>query len=205
MESPSSQPVIQPDQGANTRKTVIIIAAVAAGLCLICCVAGIVIFGVFGQRLSQGVASDPQEVAAKSAEIASFDVPSGFEPQSSIQLLGFTFITYASPSTNSAIILAQMPVQGEISEANIRQMQDQMERQFGQQLRNLKQVDQYDTTIRGEPGQVIIQEGTSEEGTAFRQMLVIFQGKGGLAMMSIFGPSASWDQAAYDQLVESIR
>lgn len=205
METPTYPPAAQPQQKSNTTKIVIIVVAVIAGLCLVSCIAAVLIFGVFGSRVSQSVQSDPQDVSEQAAQIAEFDLPAGFEASTSMHLLGITFAMYEAPDINSAIVLIQMPIQGQISEANIRQLQEQMERQSGQQLRDLKLIDQYDTTIRGEPGQVFIQEGTNENGVTFRQMMVVFQGQGGLAMLSAFGPSANWDQAAYDQMIKSIR
>jgi len=91
-----------------------------------------------------------------------------------------------------------------MTDATIQQMKEQMERQSNRQLENFEIVDEYDTTIRGEPGKVIIQEGQSN-GQDFRQMLVVFQGKGGLSMASIFGPKASWDQDEYDNFIQSIK
>ncbi len=205
METPSYPPAAQPQQGSNTTKIVIIVVAVLAGLCLVACIAGVVIFNFVGRSVSQGIEANPQEVSEKTAEIAEFDLPAGFEPRSSIHLLGISFVIYEAPSTSSAIVLLQMPLEGEISDANIRQLQEQMERQYGQRLRDLRIIDQYETTIRGEPGQVIVQEGTSDSGETYRQMVVIFQGQGGLAMLSAFGPAGSWDQAAYDRMIESIR
>lgn len=205
METPSYPPAAQPQQKSNTTKIVIIVVAILAGLCLVSCIAGVLIFGVLGQRISQGIEADPQEVSEKSAEIAEFDLPPGFEPASSFHLLGVSAIVYQTADTSAAIVLLQIPVDGDLNDANIRQLQEQMESQYGQRLSNLKIIDQYETTIRGEPGQVVVQEGTSENGETYRQMAVIFQGQGGLAMLSAFGPASTWDQAAYDQMVESIR
>ena len=205
METPSYPPAAQPQQGSNTTKIIIIVVAVLAGLCLVACIAGVLIFGVIGRNVSQGIEANPQDVSEKTAEIAEFDLPAGFEPRSSIHLLGISAVVYEAPATSSAIVLLQIPMDGDLSDANVRQLQEQMESQYGQRLRDLKIIDQYETTIRGEPGQVVVQEGTTDNGETYRQMSVIFQGQGGLAMLSAFGPAGSWDQAAYDQMVESIR
>jgi hypothetical protein len=97
-----------------------------------------------------------------------------------------------------------MPTSMEMTDASIKQMEEQMQKQSGRRLENYRTVKEYDATIRGKPGKVIIQEGESD-GNAFRQMLVVFQGKSGLAMMSIFGPTNHWDQAAYDNMIKSIK
>jgi hypothetical protein len=102
------------------------------------------------------------------------------------------------------LVIFQMPTQMALTDANIQKMEEQMQNGPGQKLENYRMIDEYDATIRGKPGKVIIQEGETN-AVAYRQMLVVFQGKGGLAMMSISGPANTWDQAAYDDLVKSIR
>jgi len=205
IETSSIPPSAPPQQSSNTGKIILIVVAAIVGLCLIACIAGVLLFGFIGQRISAGVQSDPQEVSETADSIADFDLPGGFQSRSSMHFLGFNFVIYEDTANDSAIILIQMPVQEGMSAATIEQMREQVERQTGQSLSNIRTVDEYEITIRGQPGQVIIQEGTVEDGAAFRQMVVVFQGRGGLAMMSIFGPAASWDQAQYDLMIESIR
>lgn len=207
METPSSSlpPAGQPEQKSNTTKIILIVTAAAIGLCLIACIVGVLIFRSLGTQVAESVDMDPQAVSGSAADIAEFDLPPGFEPQTSMNLLGFTFITYEATSRDSAIILLQMPVQDDLTPENIRQMREQLERQTSRTLRDLDTVDSYDLTIRGKPAQVILQEGISENGQTFRQMLVAFSGKGGLAMIAIFGPVDTWDQNVYDQMIQSIR
>lgn len=199
----STLPAAQPEQKSNTTRIIVIVAAVAAGLCLISCVVVVILFLGIGRSVSNAVEVSPQEVSVAIEKIASIDIPATFQPGTSMDIMGMTFVFYESTDGQSALMIFQMPTAMELTDANIRQLEKQMERQSGRRLENFKTIEQYDATIRGEPGKVIIQEGTSN-GSSFRQMLVIFQGKGGLAMMSIMGPTSSWDQSTYDRLVKSI-
>jgi hypothetical protein len=177
---------------------------VVAVLCLISCAVVLLLFRNFGQRVSQSVESDPQDVASATDKIASFSVPAGFEPQSSFSILGMTFVIYEASQKDAALVMFQMPTSMAMTEENIRQMEEQMQRQTGRRLQNFRTVEEYDATIRGKPGKVIIQEGESD-GKPFRQMLAVFEGKSGLAMLTIMGPTASWDQDAYDRMIESMK
>ncbi len=203
-QTPYSVPPAQPEQKSNTTKIILIVVAVLLVLCLISCVVGGLIFARIGTSVSQSIEAEPEDVASNIEKIADIDIPAGFNPGTSMSILGMTFVIYENSAEDSALVVFQMPTAMELTDDNIQTLQDQMEKQSGRQLENYEIIDQYDTTIRGEPGKVIIQEGTSN-GVAFRQMLVVFQGKSGLAMMSIFGPSSSWNQAAYDQMVQSIQ
>lgn len=203
-QTPYTVPPAHPQQKSNTTKIILIVVAVVVVLCLISCVVGGLLFARLGTSVSQSVESEPQDVASNIQKIADIDLPAGFTPGTSMSILGMTFVVYENSAANTALVVFQMPTAMELTDDNIRTLQEQMEKQSGRQLENYEIIDQYDTTIRGKPGKVIIQEGTSDSAK-FKQMLVVFQGKTGLAMMSIFGPSSSWDQAAYDQMVQSIQ
>lgn len=202
-QPPSFGPPAQPEQKSNTGKIIVIVVAVVACLCLVSCAVGALLFQRIGSAVSGAVEMDPQEVSSAIDKVASIEVPANFKPGTSMDLLGMTFVLYEGTDGQSGMVVLQMPAAMELNDANIRQLEEQLERQSGRNLDNFKVIDQYDTTIRGEPGKVIVQEGTSE-GADFRQMLVIFQGRSGMAMLSILGPTSSWDQDAYDRMVQSI-
>ncbi|MBE0699163.1 MAG: hypothetical protein IH586_19760 [Anaerolineaceae bacterium] len=204
VEIPPTAPLGQAPAKSNTTKIIIIVVAVLAVLCLIACAVAFLFFRGVGQTVSNSVQSDPQEVSNASQKIASFDPPAGFSAGTSMSLLGVTFVIHEAKDIDSVLIIIQMPSSMEMNDATIQQMQEQMQRQSGRRLENYRTINEYDATIRGKPGKVIIQEGDMN-GNAFRQMLVIFEGKGGLAMMSILGPTSHWDQAAYDKMVNSIK
>jgi hypothetical protein len=203
---PPAAPLGQPPAKSNTTKIIIIVVAVLAVLCLVAC--AVIAFFVrnVGQRVGQSVKSDPAAVNSATQQIASIDLPEGYTPTSSMNILGMTMVVYEGSNKNSALVLIQMPTTTELTEANIKQMEEQMQNQSGRRLQNYKVIKEYDATIRGKPGKVIIQEGESSDGgDTMRQMMVVFQGKSGLAMMMIIGPANQWDQSAYDAMVKSIK
>lgn len=191
-----------------SRQTKIIIGVVAGFLvlCLAICVVGGVFTSILGRNISTDMKPDPEKAAQTAGEIADFTPPDGFQPMSGFTILGYTVVVYDNGSEASDILmLMQMPRLTEIDDATIQQMQQAIERESGSSMNNMRIVETRDMTIRGKPARVIIQEGTSgENAVSVRQMMVAFQGKGGVAMLVITTPASQWNQASFDQMVESI-
>jgi hypothetical protein len=59
-------------------------------------------------------------------------------------------------------------------------------------------------TIRGEETDVVIYEGTDQNGNSMRQLITSFPGKDGAAMLMIMGDAENWDQQMADDFIESI-
>ena len=61
-------------------------------------------------------------------------------------------------------------------------------------------------TIRGQEVTLFNYEGTSDQGTAMKQVVSsVFEGKNGSVMLMIFGADAGWDQATVEAFLSSIR
>ena len=194
-----------------TKQTKIIIGVLAGllGLCLIACVAVFLFLRVAGPRVAQtiekSVVSEPGNVPATASEIADFSLPAGYSPLTSINLLGIKMAMYDGGGADHFLAILQLPNQGEINDTSIQEMEQALSQGSSRNLSNLNTVNQQDLTIRGQPAKLIVQEGTNSDGSSFRQVLVAFQGKGGPALMAVMGPTAGWDQAQVDSLVQSIR
>lgn len=204
MEIPPTPTPAPAQPKSNTSKIIIIVIAVIAVLCLVACAAIFLLTSKLGGTIAKSVDSDPANVTAAVEKIAVIDVPGGFQPKSSMALLGMTFAFYENASQKSALMIFQMPSFMEMNDTSIQEMEKQLQSQSNRQMQNVKIVDRYDATIRGKPGVVIIQEG-EVEGQAFRQMMAVFEGKSGLAMLMIFGPQQGWPQTDYDKMIQSIR
>jgi hypothetical protein len=191
-----------------SKNTKIIIGVVAGllVLCLIACGVGVLALGWFGNRVASSVKEDPAGAASAAAQIADIPLPAGYQADASMEILGIKFITFKNLSDEKAMMmLAQVPDSGQSGSLDVNQIQKAMQQQSGQNLSGLKTIDSRTATVRGQPASVLIQEGENANNETFRQMIVTFQGKGGLALLTVFGPSQSWDQSAYDQMIESIQ
>jgi hypothetical protein len=64
-------------------------------------------------------------------------------------------------------------------------------------------------TVKGQPVTLTVSEGTvaegSEAGTVFRQVIGVFPGKAGTAMLMVMGKKDTWDEATLDNFLASIR
>jgi hypothetical protein len=191
-----------------SRQTKIIIGVVAGFivLCLAICVVGAIFTNIVGKNVASDIKPDPEKAAKTASEIVDFTPPSGFQPMSGFKILGYTVVIYDNGSeSKDLLMLMQIPGLTEIDDATIQQFQQAMERQSGSSMQNRQIVETRDMTIRGKPARVIIQEGTTgENAVPVRQMMVAFQGKGGVATLFITTRTSRWDQDGFNQMVESI-
>lgn len=191
-----------------SKQTKIIIGVVAGVLVLciaICLISGLWV-NALGKNITGQAAPNPEKAAQSASEIADFTPMNGFQPVSSLSILGYNMVIYSGGDQSpDVMILMQMPGNMEINDSTIQQMQKSMEQQSGRQMNNIKTIESRDLTIREKPARMIIQEGENENGATVRQMMLAFQGKGGIAMLMYASDASAWDQAAVDQMVESVR
>jgi hypothetical protein len=190
-----------------SKNTKIIIGVIAGllVLCLIACGVGVLGLGLFGSRVASNVIQEGEDTGATQAEIAEVSMPARFTPDGGFSMLGIKMIMYKSTSAHEAAMLIQMPVQEEINDSTVRQLIEGMQRSSNRSFTNLETIEERDATIRGKPAKIIIQEGTDNDGDTMRMMMTAFQGKSGIAMLMIFAPPSTYNQADYDTIVKSIR
>jgi hypothetical protein len=187
----------------GNRNLLIGIAAVGA-LCLCAGIAGFFVLRELGTRVTQSFKTDPTEVSKISGKIAQFDIPAGYKASMAMSLLNYDTVIL-SPSngqTDEMIMLMQM---NGVAAPDPAQMQRTLEQQSGQSGNNTKVVDSYVTTIRGEQTTVTVQESDSSQGYVLRQLIAIFKGNNGAAILMIQGNKNTWDQNLADQFIASIR
>lgn len=194
-------------------KTVKIILIIVGALVVVCGCAATILFAsgawVTGKALQWADAStteDPQEVGQIASEIADFDLPEGFDAPYGMHFAQFTSVGYFSQSTNTHILLTQLPsgVHMDVEEM-LRQTQegagDRQSPLYGIQM---NAVEERPVTIRGQESTLSIGEGMSSEGEAIRSATVTFEGKGGSqAILLVSGPADDWDQEMVEDLIAS--
>ena len=140
------------------------------------------------------------------SRIADYNVPAGFGDPYSVHLLAFSLVGYTGDDKYSHIYLCQFPKYLSLNQAEI-------ERQFGEATYSkwsdrparMAVVDQRTVTIRGQEVTLVVSEGTNSEGSAYREVNALFQGKGGQAIVNLSAPIQSWDDAVVDQFLASIQ
>jgi len=177
---------------------------------LFCGCAVLVAFLVFrqaGQKIKEGVKTDPQAASEAAHKIADYDLPPGYQEQMSMDVLFYSFVTIApqTPSSGDAVImLAQFNQPG----LDQKQMEEQFRRSFEQQSGdrqiNMKVVKVEKMTIRGDEVEVATYEGANQNGLAMRELITAFPGKTGTAILMVIGSAQAWDQKLIDDYLESI-
>lgn len=193
------------------RKQVTIIVGILVALC--CCVAGLGLAGMWyaGDQLGGMMegANDPENVTKIAQSIATYDLPAGYE-QIGFDILSIKYI-FMMPGDNQApmIMLAQFPDSMVGNQEELaREMESSMARQTGQGAADLQVVEQKTYTIRGQQVETVIMDGVADiEGQSvdIRQMIIVFDGKEGMAALMFYGAKAGWDQTLVDSFIASVR
>jgi hypothetical protein len=192
----------------NNNKKIWIGLGAAALFCLCAVAFAAVIFIRMGQQVQQGMKADPEAAAEVAHAIADYELPEGYHEEFSMNILTTSMVFMSARESGSfslepTIMLAQFKTLG-----NEEQIKEQMRQSFEQQMgrRNvvMQLVETKKTTIRGEETEVAYYEGSDDNGTALRQVITTFPGKGGIAMLMITGPSEYWDEETINAFIESI-
>jgi hypothetical protein len=179
---------------------------------LFCCGAALVAFLVFrqaGQKIQEGMKTDPESAAQAAHKIADYDLPPGYQEQMSMDILFYSFAIIApkgtTQTTSPIIMLAQFSQAGVDRKQMEQQLRKSFEQQFGQGGADMQVVEVKKMTIRGEEVEVTIFEGTNSKGYVMRQLVASFPGKAGTAMLMVMGSPSTWDDKLIDDFIESIR
>lgn len=196
----------------KTLKVILIIVLVLVVMC--CCagtvlaVTGVVSMGSLMKTIESNTTEKPEEVAAIASDIASFDVPAGFDKPFGMKFASFAFAGYMSSSSSSSIMVAQLPQNLNINVEDIMKAMQEKSNQ-GQVTVNggeMVSVEDRPVTILGQQTTLIIKEGQSSDGLTTRIGTVAFTGKqGNPAIMLISSPADSWDDNMVNTLIASFK
>ncbi len=179
-----------------------IVLGVVVGASLLC--VGLVVAAIvlFRSVVTTNTASAQQ---AASQIVDGFSLPAGFSQQYSARLLGLTVWAASSPSGNGHIFLAQVPQELGIDPGAIQsQVQNVAQPDRHDRPERMQTVGHLDAVVRGQAVTLLVQEGTNGEGSVYREMTGLFDGKNGAVLVNVSAPLAEWDTAAFLKFVESI-
>jgi hypothetical protein len=199
------------EAGRKSNKRIWIGLGIAALFCLCALAVAGVLFMRLGQKVQEGVKTDPEGAAEAAHAIADYELPPGYQEQMAVDLFVYSMVMIGpnstEPSSSSGkpmIMLAQFQ-----AGADQQQMQEQLRQSFeqrsGQRGLSMELVEVKEMTIRGAAVEVFIYEGSNESGSVLRQLITTFPGKDGTAMLMIMGSPDDWDQEEIDAFIESIR
>ena len=146
---------------------------------------------------------DSQHVAKLASKIADFDLPEGYTPEFSAEMLGYTLAAYKRASGPSHLYFIQS--ENEADGKELERMLTQLAPGVSDPNTRLTVIENRTTTVRGQEVALVVSEGTNSENVAYRQLTVGFQGKGGPAMLVLSESVELWDQASVDAFLQSIQ
>lgn len=183
------------------------ILLVIGGLVALACCGSVAAMFYFGLRVARNVDLDPGAANDTAAEIADYTLPEGYQAQMGVDLLGMKMALFSKgdikTGTSGQMMLAliELPA-GAASDA----VKDSASRQMGGRVRDARQVDATDITLRGEKTTLTVSEGSGAGGKTVRQAAATFTAKSGkVAMLMAMGNAEDWDQAALDAFIASIQ
>ena len=148
------------------------------------------------------ISTDYEWIMKTTAEISDFDLPSDYLPEFATILNGYTFAMFKPSDSHSHLYLIQSDntEDGE----KLTSMLDQIAPGSYDPQTRMTVIETRLVTVRDQEETLVISEGTTSEGESYRQATLVFQGKGGPALLVLSEPVASWDQELIDALITSI-
>ncbi len=177
-------------------------------LCLCICIVGAVGMRMAGPLMQQmaTMTEDPQEVAQIAKGMVDYQLPHGYHEQFGMSVFGFDMVGFTPDSGSQVIMLMQFPEALGLSRADMeQQMEQSLQQQTGQEDIQMHVVEELDTTIRDQRVTMTVREGTNPDGTVFRQMSGVFEGKNGVVLLMIMAEKQHWDQRAVNAFFVSLR
>jgi hypothetical protein len=176
---------------------------VAAGLLVL----GIAAAAVAGAALAKGSETEPERIAAIGTEIADYAAPAGYGEQYGFEMGGFSVVTYDAPAQKGHLIVAQAPSDG-VDQATLdcvtyERVSEKTGKRYDRD--RMHTVSTKDVVVRGEPAALVVREGQSSNGRAYREVSATFQGKGGPAMAVMAGPTSEIDEANMVEFLGSMK
>ena len=144
--------------------------------------------------------NDSQHVAELVSKIADFDLPLGYAPEFSAEMLGYTLAAYKGPSDPSHLFLIQSDNEADGSE--LEKMLKELAPGSSDPSTHLTVIENRTATVRDQEVNVVLSEGLNSENVTYRQVTVGFQGKGGPALLVFSDSVESWNQGPIDAFLE---
>ncbi len=189
----------------RTTKIVVVPVVGLLGICLLTAAIPVITLGAAGALVGQRTVTDPTQVAAIAAEVASYNLPADYSHQFASKLLGFTIVSCTPDGYPGHIYLMQFPRGLQLDQpAMERQLWQATNGRRGEDHSRFVVVGTRQVTIRGQAVTLQVGEGINSDDQRYRQFSGVFQGKGGQVLITVSAPATRWDPAAVDAFLASI-
>ena len=186
---------------SKTLKTILVIVAAIVVLCAAVVVGG----GIFASRIAgNAISMDATKISQVADGISPHVVPNGFTPVMSMDMMGVKMAMFGNDDQNGLITMMAMPAGA--SDADVeRAMTQALDSQSGKQKVNWSKSETQPVTINGKEVQMKFSQGADSKGNAMRSITGAFTGENGTVGLFIMGTDATWNQAAIDAFLASLK
>lgn len=147
--------------------------------------------------------ADANQTTNIAADIADFDLPTNYTADFSAALSGYSAVAYSPGDGQSHLYLIQssQDADGAALEKSLTTLVP------GASDANARTtvIENRPVTVRGQAVTAVISDGINSENSRYRQIMVVFEGKGGPALLAFSTPVNTWDETLVDTLLASIR
>jgi len=193
---------------SSTTKRLLVITCLGAFLCVVVVgIASVAGIGYIGNRVAQGIATEPATVQAMANEFVHYELPSGYTEKMGMDLVIYKMILIGAsdPSSNKPLIfLAHFDTPGVSADEMSQQMRQSVQQQGGTSGLNMKVVETRKVTINGQETTLTVSEGSDSSGLSLRQWVTAFPAKKGTVLLLIQGSTEEWDDASLNAFLASI-
>lgn len=149
------------------------------------------------------VAVTPERATAIVNEIVDFDLPAGFAGPGAVDVAGLKLVSFTG--ADGYIMFGQLPagVRLDPPALAVRLRDAQGDRRTDRSQMTI--VGKTPAVIRGQNVALTVAEGTNYDGKRYRELIGVFESKGGQAAVAISGLVSTWNQSAVDAILASLR
>lgn len=145
----------------------------------------------------------PEIVNECAEQIASFDLPVGFQPEINAEMLGYTLVSYKGSSDMSHLYLVYS--ENEADEEKLTNILEKLSPGSYDRKDQAIILETKTMSVRGEDASLVINEAINGDGKSYRQAILVFQGKKGPTLLVYSEPAENWDQQIVEDLISSIK
>lgn len=146
--------------------------------------------------------TDSAHVNELAQQIADFDLPAGYQPDYAVEMLGYTVAAYRGDDAYSHLSLLQAPSGVIPDDATLEGYIPDDRAQIRWNEPTLVRTEQ--RTIRDQAATLTVSDRTNSEGRRYRSLNLVFQGRGGTALLVINQPVSGWNDDQIEAFIASI-
>ena len=144
-------------------------------------------------------------VSRVAEKITGYAMPEGYSEELGVDLWGYQLVSFKGSSDNCHLYLVQAPKDTEVDIEKLKEQASEMQgAQKADRTTRVQTVETRTVTVRGQEVPMVVGEGVNSQNQTYREIAVVFEGRGGPALLSISSPVDQWDWNRVDAFIVSL-